>query len=549
MKPTFVASNYTVHGLKATLLSWSSKYPLYQRPAGLAIGRLGVALSDHRDPRLVVDSSVCGTNSSCQVLEQGLPTVKDVLRTFPLRDNTAELGGLSLDIKAVQKRIVIRESERGLLGFSHNGSLYFYRVAPFGAIFSAHWWGRLGGFLTRFLHLAIYVKHALWLYYVDDFLLCQRWDVLPLTATFIIILLQLFGIPISWKKYDLSKEITWIGWQFHFSSGIVTLDINKRSKLIRLISSLQHQSRVHKKDLERFIGLAMWITQLFTGMRQMVQYFYADLFSLSASHYSIDPGHWQEIISAVSDTLIFLQPPGTGIPIGGQLISVRHQTVKTKQDLNTLRLGNRQIWMGITNPSSNKRKISEASARCLSLFDVWLKHCIPLKSMYPKKVWPGLAAADACAMGTSTQIGRFIQEDTQSPIWFSEKSDVQNFLHLDIPVRSESQKDIGAYETLAQMALLFIFARQFPTKPPLSLFLEKLGLMSSILGVDMDTSHISGVDNETADELSRWDFQSPLPPRFNHANRIRIDLKDMWLMRIHPIVVPPSTYLAWNLPT
>jgi hypothetical protein len=64
-----------------------------------------------------------------------------------------------------------------------------------------------------------------------------------------------------------------------------------------------------------------------------------------------------------------------------------------------------------------------------------------------------------------------------------------------------------------------------------------------------DTFHFSGVDNVTADELSRWDFHYPLPPQFNHANRIRIDLKDLWLMRIHPIVVPPSTYLAWNLPT
>lgn len=94
-----------------------------------------MALSDHRDPRLVVDSSVCGTNSSCQVLEQGLATVKDVLRTFPLPDNTAELGGLSLDIKAVQKRIVIRESERGLLGFSHNGSLYFAGLLHLGPFF------------------------------------------------------------------------------------------------------------------------------------------------------------------------------------------------------------------------------------------------------------------------------------------------------------------------------------------------------------------------------------------------------------------------------
>ena len=36
-------------------------------PIGIAIGRLGIAISDLRDPRLVVDSSICGTNSSCNV--------------------------------------------------------------------------------------------------------------------------------------------------------------------------------------------------------------------------------------------------------------------------------------------------------------------------------------------------------------------------------------------------------------------------------------------------------------------------------------------------
>lgn len=148
-------------------------------PTGVAIGRLGIALS------------VCGTNSSCAVREhQALPTAKDVLRTFPLRDNLAELGGLSLDVKAAHKRIVIRESERGLLGFSHAGNLYFYRVAPFGAIFSAHWWGRLGAFLTRLWHLLIYVKHALWLY-VDDFLFVQDWQILPLSSAFVCIFFSL----------------------------------------------------------------------------------------------------------------------------------------------------------------------------------------------------------------------------------------------------------------------------------------------------------------------------------------------------------------------
>lgn len=145
-------------------------------PKGVAVGRLGIAMSDNRDPRLVVDSSICGTNSSCCIREhQALPTAKDILRIFPLRDNQHELGGLSIDIKAAHKRVVIHESECGLLGFSHEGQLYFYRVAPFGAIFSAHWWGRVGAFLVRFLHLLIYIKHALWLD-VDDFLLTQRMD-------------------------------------------------------------------------------------------------------------------------------------------------------------------------------------------------------------------------------------------------------------------------------------------------------------------------------------------------------------------------------------
>ena len=83
-------------------------------------------MSDNRDPRLVVDSSICGTNSSCCIREhQALPTAKDILRIFPLRDNQHELGGLSIEVKAAHKRVVIHKSERGLLGFSHEGQLYF----------------------------------------------------------------------------------------------------------------------------------------------------------------------------------------------------------------------------------------------------------------------------------------------------------------------------------------------------------------------------------------------------------------------------------------
>ena len=129
----------------------------------IAVGRLGVAYSDSRPPRLVVDSSVCGVNARCHIPERTtLPTAEDVIRCYPLRGSNEELAGFSLDIKSAHKRVVIRTEEQGLLGFQIDGKLYFYRVCPFGATFSAFWWQRVGGWILRFFHLFIwlYMQHS-----------------------------------------------------------------------------------------------------------------------------------------------------------------------------------------------------------------------------------------------------------------------------------------------------------------------------------------------------------------------------------------------------
>ena len=117
----------------------------------LAIGRLGLALSDHRPPRLVVDSSICGLNSRCSIPERTtLPSALDVLRAYPLRETKETLVGFSLDVKAADKLVVIRQEERGLLGFILDGKIYFYKVAPFGATFSAYHWTRVESFILPF---------------------------------------------------------------------------------------------------------------------------------------------------------------------------------------------------------------------------------------------------------------------------------------------------------------------------------------------------------------------------------------------------------------
>ena len=88
-------------------------------PKGIALGKLGVVHADNRDPRLVLDSTICGMNGRCHLPEkQRLPNLRHISFFLsscpPLQD---EWQGASIDIKAAHKRMLIRENERGSLPF------------------------------------------------------------------------------------------------------------------------------------------------------------------------------------------------------------------------------------------------------------------------------------------------------------------------------------------------------------------------------------------------------------------------------------------------
>lgn len=151
-------------------------------PEGISIGKLGVATSPTRPPRLVVDSTVCGLNKNCVIPEKGgLPAAKDAIRCYPLRSSSCTPWGLSIDIKSAHKLVKLRPSERGLVSFSWRGKNFVYKVCPFGACFIAHWWGRLGGFILRIMHKLAYLAHSGMLY-VDDFIFTQDYKVLPIPS-------------------------------------------------------------------------------------------------------------------------------------------------------------------------------------------------------------------------------------------------------------------------------------------------------------------------------------------------------------------------------
>ena len=282
--------------------------------------------------------------------------------------------------------------------------------------------------------------------------------------------------------------------------------------MLRYIDKSLASHRVKRPDVEKAIGLAMWVTQFFKKCE-----------------------------------------PGTLIPIGGTLVSVRHIATPDLDALQTVRISDKRIWMRIKDPNSERRHVSIQSNRILQLYKQWLSNSPPYMLLRPKKVWQGLVAADAFAAGDLCGIGGFVRSPSGETHWFSERCTRQQFADLNIDLESDLQKSITSVETLAQIAILWISCRIYPrhripitlpsfsdntgaesgsnglfsTKQPQCWFLEKLCLLSTMSGMEMNVSHIAGPINIEADGSSRWDGVGSPPHEFLAADRSRISLSDL----------------------
>ena len=331
-----------------------------QWPLGLAIGKLGVVRAPGRSERLVLDNTICGTNGNCSIPErQCMPTVRDVKSCYPLQGSSSMQAALSLDIKSAHKGVVVRPSEVGLLGFTFDSSLlYFYRVAPFGAVLAAASFG---------------VDFSLRSSFVDDYLFSMLAELMPLMGSMICLFMQVFGIPSSWHKLQLGSKVQWLGWAFDLAAGTVSLTRQKRHKLLAMVQALQKNPRVTKKDFERFVGLALWACNVFPVMKTLLRTFYHDMCTPYITHYSIPPEEWRFLANHLTDDLIFKSSPrGTFIPVGSRLLAVRRHNVQSIQDLAYVRISDRRLWLRISNLSSARRRLSQESCRVLTMFEHWL---------------------------------------------------------------------------------------------------------------------------------------------------------------------------------
>ena len=80
-----------------------------KRPLGIAVGKLNVVFAEGKEPRLVLDSTVCQVNTRCHLPERlSLPLASDLALSTQPEDTPGAFIGASIDFKAANKQVQVR---------------------------------------------------------------------------------------------------------------------------------------------------------------------------------------------------------------------------------------------------------------------------------------------------------------------------------------------------------------------------------------------------------------------------------------------------------
>ncbi|CAE7274006.1 hypothetical protein AK812_SmicGene39418 [Symbiodinium microadriaticum] len=519
-------------------------------PKGTAIGKLNVVLAEGRDPRLVLDSTVCGLNPAVHIPERvALPTASDVQRTFLAEDCYAQQTALSIDLKAAHKCNKVHPAEQGTLLFRQGTALYYYTVCHFGARFSAYWWQRTGGLILRCMHALLgRYPHKAWLY-VDDLLCMLRTAQSEQCAALIVALLAALHAPISWKKAQFSTSVTWCGWTFCTATETVELVPAKLRKLREQLQALQRKSKILRKELEAVLGLLNWATSISKHLRPFMAPLYKDLHSGQGTLHSIAPSAWQAFYDCLDSAgQLSRTPPGSWLPRNGRVLEVGSLKISCKADVPIVPPSHKHSWVRIFDPHRGEIHLRQESKFVLE----WLRHCFAHEQPRSLRAAPllhCLSAADAFADKHRMGIGGWLATSKRY-FWYSEIFTGEQVRQQWPQLSGSLQPYIGCFEALAQLALAqcvwqalrskhvrFVLPsasdntsaesglnKLFSTAEPLGTFLRLAATWAHLHRVQFQVEHLAGEKNTWADKLSRGsiDFMQR-----RSADRVRITLPQL----------------------
>ncbi len=181
--------------------------------------------------RLVLDGThgVVVNRAIRQRDQDRCPVASDVRRVQREQALTGPALGLALDVREAHRLPRVHP-----LDWTHQGcrsslssDLFVFTVGCFGISTAAYWWSRMGGALVRAAHLLAQPSDQLWLLLMADDLKCESTAEQPhVPIVFVILLLVVLGVPLSWHKAQGGETIKWIGYEVHL--GQLALGITQR---------------------------------------------------------------------------------------------------------------------------------------------------------------------------------------------------------------------------------------------------------------------------------------------------------------------------------
>ena len=500
-----------------------------QRWTSIAVGKLNVVHSEGRKPRLVLDSSCCNVNQKCKLPETMiLPTVDDVRASFDMTEIGESIMALSLDIQAAHKQVRLAPSDQGLVMFAFQGRYFHYKVAHFGGKFSAFWWSRVGAFLIRLLHQLLGQGHKAFIY-VDDLLLIAPSTQIAHITWLTTVFLLLLGTPISWKKAQLGFHISWIGWHFNFQFMTVQLLEEKSQKLLRRLKQVITAKRVPPKQLEQLLGMLIWFTAIAKHLRPHLAPIYKCLYDAPATLFSIPAASWPAFVNSLDELAVLIKPhPHCILPLGGRVIEMGHQPIQDRHDLPLAPKTSKLQWVRIACPFQSDIQLTKEAKAKIKWFQAIIErstHVFPIPRPLPTVM---RAAADAYAEDQQFGIGGWLITSSQVS-WFSIQLSLED-IHPFLPgLSKDAQKYIASFEILAQLVLLMMASevlvcdqmelcipsssdntaaeasinRSMSSRYPASEFLQLISQLAWQQNIGLQITHIPGVDNRWADDLSR----------------------------------------------
>eukprot|EP00435_Cladocopium_sp_Y103_P043837 s2142_g12.t1 len=525
----------------------------------VAAGKLGVVCAEGRKPRLIGDGTVSGTKDACQICEKvRLPNLESVQRFLSKPSAVGSWSAWSWDIRGAHKLVKVAEEEQGFSCFIFENRWFHYRSCYFGARRSAYWFSRVGAFIMRQLHRFIRIRHGAFLY-VDDGLCLFPSDVAPLLACVGLLFMCAIGIPFSWEKMVLGREFAWLGWQFNVAELAVTIPLNKREKILPLLSSLfKPSSKVERKLVERVVGMLLWFTGGCFWLKPWLEPLYRILHNPRSVPRLLTVTQFGEVLAALDGKRrVKSHIVSCDVCLGWQLHSVNNCTVSSLEDncLRTPRIRNGQISVVFFDFDNPRTSTCEQSAWAARLFH----NAIGCHTQVPLQVQdssPVACAADAFATDEHAGVGGWWVPDGLACVpgnvrWFSILFTKESLpLWFKAPQTASWQTCISAFEALAQLILLLLrckdvaavghvvlrFAqlcdnqgvshatfRMLSMKQPLCFVLQALGYYSCKHGVTLACSHIAGERNCWADGLSR----GHIPEGFLLEHQRTIDVVDL----------------------